>query len=190
MSDSLKRALPDFTVTPKKSKPEPGIWNRCFEHSTAPKDGSTERVLQKKFGWVVPLYNFGEAEAHQLVAALLEVIPQQGRVSLNGTHSHNPNKVPEVHALFFTSKGLRILRDTAPKVLLRPIKDTVGYPEISARLTQTITADATDQNIFVTGDTRHLTEYFLMFDGTIESADKVVFPITDPDFIIVSCQAG
>ena len=47
---------------------------------------------------------------------------------------------------------------------------------------QTVTADATDQAILVTGDTRHLLDYFLMFDGTMENEDRVSFPITDPDF--------
>ena len=173
----------DFDVTPKKQKPEPGVWNRCFEYSVAAKDGSNERVPQKRFDWVVPLYNFGMVQAHELVASLLQVIPQQGRVTLNGTNSPNPNKVPEVHAMFFTAKGLRILRDKTQEVLRRPIKDTVGYSEIEARLKQTLTADATELNIVVSGDTRHLIEYFMMFDATVVSADEVMFPITDPDFI-------
>ena len=62
------------------------------------------------------------------------------------------------------------------------MKDTVGMSEISGRLVQTITADATDQTITVTGDTRHLLDYFLMFDGTIESEDRVSFLMSDPDF--------
>ena len=185
MSDHTKRPLPDFDVTPKKQKPEPGVWNRAFEYSSNGMPGSGERVPQKRFafGWVVPLYNFGEAQAHELVASLLQVIPQQGMVTLNGTNSPNPNKVPEVHAMFFTAKGLRILRDKTQEVLRRPIKDTVGYSEIEARLKQTLTADATELNIVVTGDTRYLMDYFMMFDATVVSADEVMFPITDPDFI-------
>ena len=93
--------------------------------------------------------------------------------------------------MFFTAKGLRILRDKTQEVLRRPIKDTVGYSEIEARLKQTLTADATEQNIVVSGDTRHLIEYFMMFDATVVSADQVMWPITDPDFVhdSLSCQA-
>ena len=47
---------------------------------------------------------------------------------------------------------------------------------------QTITADATDENIIVTGDTRHLIDYFMLFDATIVSAEQVTFPISDPYF--------
>ena len=153
-----KRPLPDFNVTPKKQKPEPGVWNRAFEYSSNGMPGSGERVPQKRFGWVVPLYNFGEAQAHELVASLLQVIPQQGRVTLNGTNSPNPNKVPEVHAMFFTAKGLRILRDKTQEVLRRPIKDTVGYSEIEARLKQTLTADATELNM-ICCERRHTLPY-------------------------------
>ena len=65
----------------------------------------------------------------------------------------------EVHAVFYsTGKGLarKILQQKASDVLRRPMKDTVGMSEISARLVQTVTADATDAAITVTGDTRHL----------------------------------
>ena len=137
------------------------------------------------------MYNFGEAQGHELVASLLQVIPQQGRVTLNGIKTPNPNKVLEVHAMFFTAKGLRILKDKTQEVLRRPIKDTVGYSEIEARLKQTLTADATELYIVVTGDTRYLMDYFMMFDATVVSADQVMWPITDPDFVhdSLSCQA-
>ena len=102
MSNDGKRALPDFNLTPKKAKPEAGLWNRAFEYSLPAKDGSTERVLQKKFGWVLPAYNFNEAQAHDLVSELLGIRLQQGRVTLNHLNSPNPNKVIEVHAVFYT----------------------------------------------------------------------------------------
>ena len=85
--------------------------------------------------------------------------------------------------MFFTAKGLRILKDKTQEVLRRPIKDTVGYSEFEARLKQTLTADATELNIVVTGDTRYLMDYFMMFDATVVSADQVMWPITDPDFV-------
>ena len=46
MANDGKRALPDFDVTPKKRKPEAGLWNRAFEYSLpAHGDRSIERVL-------------------------------------------------------------------------------------------------------------------------------------------------
>jgi hypothetical protein len=140
-----QKGLPDFNLRPKKQKPEAGLWNRAFEYSYSlpAKDGSTERVLQKKFGWVLlPAYNFNEAQAHDLVSELLGIRLQQGRVTLQHLKSPNPNKVIKVHAVFFTGKGLQIIQQNASDVLRRPMKDTVGMSEISGRLVQTVTADA------------------------------------------------